>query len=141
MKIVIANRDRTEEIAPGLKAGADRLLAGPLNDPLPMPLNALSLRDAKNEAEFLDRWSGLVRRKASVDTLKFHTARKPGALGTLALRLRMALWKILRYQHNYAVARQNLINSQLTAALEFQLDEIRRLKARVDELEKRGGAK
>jgi hypothetical protein len=83
----------------------------------------------------------MIRRKSHVDTLKLDIARRPGFMGALMQRSRLFLWKLLRYQHNRIVTRQNLVNTQLTATLEFQLEEIRRLRSRVDELEKRGGAK
>ena len=141
MKIIIASKDRTADFASELKAAADVRVDDPLHTPLPWTLNALSLRDAKNEQEFLERWSALIRRKSHVDLLRFHISRKPGFVGGLALRLREAFWRVLRYQHERVIERQNIVNSQLTAALEFQLDEIRRLRARVDELERRGGPK
>lgn len=137
MKIIIASRDRTADLGPDLKAGADARLA---RQPHPRPdRDALSLRDAGNEREFLERWTELVRRRSHADTLKVAIARKPGALGALAHAARLLLWKVLRYQHNGVVTLQNRINAQAAAALEFQLDELRRLRARVDELERRTG--
>lgn len=137
MKIVIANRDRTAELEPALRAEAELRLAHPDHIPLPAPLHALSLREAKSEAEFLDRWYALVRRKCHVDTLKFDIPRRPGAAGGLMQKARTILWKALRYQHNRVVSRQNLVNSHLVATLEFQADEIRRLRTRLDDLERR----
>ena len=138
MKIVIANRDRTAELEPALRAEADRRLADPGHVQLPPELHALSLREARDEADFLERWSAQVRRKSHVDTLKFDIPRRPGALGSLFQRVRVVLWKALRYQHNRVVSLQNLVNSHLVATLEFQADEIRRLRARLDELERKG---
>jgi len=139
MKIIIGGKDRTSGLGPALKAEADARMAKPPHPVLPHQLSALSLCDAGNEAEFLDRWAGLIRRKSHVDTNKVEVARRPGGIGALTQKIRMLLWKVFRYQHNGVVGLQNQVNSQLTAAMEFQLDEIRRLQARVEELERRGG--
>lgn len=137
MKIIIGGQDRTSELGPALAAEAGVRMARPPHPPLPHSLSALSLRDARTEAEFLERWSGLIRRKAHVDTDKVEIARRPGGAGALAQKVRSLLWKVLRYQHNGVTGLQNQVNSQLTAALEFQFDEISRLQARVAELEHR----
>lgn len=137
MKIVIANQDRTAEWEPLLQSGADRLVATHALEALPPELSALSLREARSESEFLDRWITLARRKSHVDTLEFDLPRRAGVVGALLQRVRLLLWKVLRYQHNRVVSRQNLVNSHLVAAVEFQADEIRRLQARLDDLERR----
>jgi hypothetical protein len=138
MKIIIASKDRTAELAPGLKTGADARMADTCHEPLPWSLNALSLAEAKTETEFLERWADLSRRKSNMD-LRLNTPRPPGFAGRMIWFARGFLWRLLRYQHERVAFRQNLINSQTAATLEFQYDEIRRLRARLDELEKRGG--
>lgn len=139
MKIVIANQDRTAELEPALRAEADLLLAHPDHVQLPAVLHALSLREARGEVDFLERWTAMVRRKCHVDTLKFEIPRRPGLVGGLLQRMRVVLWKALRYQHNRVVSRQNLVNSHLVATLEFQADEISRLRERLDVLERKDG--
>lgn len=136
MKITIANKDRTADLGPELRAGADANIASGIQKSRPEMLSALTLRDAKNEQEFLARWSELIRRRSHLDTMQTDFGRKPGALGALALRVREVLWKIFRYQHNQLARQQSTINAQLVAALEFQNDEITKLRARIAELEK-----
>lgn len=136
MKIIIASKDRTAELGPALKAGADASIASGIQRRHPEMLTALTLRDAKNEQDFLERWSELIRRRSHLDTMQTDFGHKPGAAGALALRIREFLWKIFRYQHNQLARQQTLINTQLVAALEFQKDEIAKLRARIDELEK-----
>ncbi len=142
MKIIIANIDRTAEFGPALKSGADNLAGDPVHAGVLGQQHALSLRDAKSEPEFLDRWTELVRRKSHVDVAKFDVPRKPGTAGAVIQSVRIFLWKLLRYQHDRIVSRQNFVNSQLAATLEFQRDEIRRLRERVDKLDRNAdGAK
>lgn len=138
MKIIIANKDRTDDLGPALKADADAAMADPLLAPLPWSLHSLSLRDAKNEREFLDRWTALARVKSNV-SLIYNSPMKPGLVGQAMWFFRGAMWRILRYQHGRVMFRQNLINSQVAATLEFQQDEIRRLRQRLDDLERKGG--
>lgn len=140
MKIIIADRDRTEEWGPALRAEADRRMADPVHVALPPALQAQSLRQAGREAVFLDQWTDLVRRKCHVDTLKFDIARSPGTVGGLLQRARQVLWRVLRYQHDRVISRQNQVNSYLLAAVEFQNEEIRRLRAQVETLERRSEA-
>lgn len=139
MKIVIAGTDRTGELADALRREASVRTSDPLLAPLPESLHALNLREARNEADFLDRYVALARRKAHVDTLRLDLPRRPGLKGALSWHLRRALWRLLRYQHDRNIFRQNGVNSNLVAALEFQHEELRALRERVDRLEKRGG--
>ena len=138
MKIIIGNKDRTTEFGPVLKAGADARMADKEHEQLPWSLHALSLRDAKNEPEFLDRWAELSRKKSNV-ALRLNMPKPPGLASQLIWYARGFLWRLLRYQHDRIAFRQNLVNSQVSATLEFQHDEIRRLRARIDEIENRGG--
>lgn len=136
MKIVIAGEDRTGVLAPIL-AEEERIRA---QDPrclfLDWSVNALSLADATSESDYLDRLQALVRYKNHVDTRIFDIPRRPGAAGALWSRFKQLLWKVLRYQHDRVTFRQNLVNSDLTALVEFQRAEIRKLAARVAELER-----
>ena len=140
MKIIIANKDRSTELGPGLKAGADARMADPQFVPLPWLLNALSLHDAKNESEFLERWAELARRKGNVD-LRLNLPVPLGLIDRMKRLVRGFVWRVLRYQHERVAFRQNLVNSQVAATLEFQHDEILRMRSRVEVLEKLGGAK
>lgn len=139
MKIVIAGTDRTGELADALRREAAVRTSDPLYAPLPKSLQALSLREARSEADFLDRYVTLARQKAHVDTVRFVPPRRPGLKGTLSWQMRRVLWRLLRYQHDRNIFHQNAVNSHLVAAMEFQHEELRTLRERVDRLEKRGG--
>lgn len=139
MKIIIASQDRTADIGPDLKSAADALHAAAAHAAIVGQHEALALRDAKTESEFLDRWTELARRKSNIDLARIEIPAKPGAAGAIIRTVRTFLWKLLRYQHARIIARQNLVNSQFAATLEFQQEEIRKLRTRVSELEQRRG--
>ena len=85
----------------------------------------------------------LLRYRDGVDTLPFHIPGRPGLCGRLIVQVKKGLWKILRYQHDRIAFRQNLINTMLASALEFEIAQRRKetddLMRRVAELEKQGG--
>ena len=140
MKILVANNDRTPELQPRLLEQSKRCEADPRCAFLPWTLNALSLRDAKDGAAYYRRFLELIRYKNHVDTLVFEIPRRAGFAGALMARFKRFLWKLLRYQHDRMAFRQNLINSQLTSALEFQQAEIKKLEDRLSHLERGGDA-
>jgi hypothetical protein len=139
MKITVAGQDRTAELGPRVDAAAARARSAPLMIHPQRELSARSLLDAATEEEYLDRFVALVRRKHHADTFRIDVPRRRGAAGAALARVRLFLWKLLRYQHDRMAFQQNLINSQLAAALEFERDEVRKLRSRVAELERRAG--
>lgn len=97
----------------------------------PGEISALRLAETESEARFQDRFIQLMRIREGVDTNPFRIPRAPGWRGSLAVRLKVFLWQLLRYQHDRITFRQNLINSSLGGALEFE----HRLRSReIDEL-------
>ncbi|HMP76511.1 MAG TPA: hypothetical protein PKE12_09460 [Kiritimatiellia bacterium] len=137
MKIIVAGRDRTDEMAADLQAEASRMERAGLLDIFPPEISALRLLEAKNHAEYLDRFADLARRRAHVDTLGFRVPRRSGPRGAIVFHFKRILWKLLRYQHDRMAYRQNLVNSNLIALVELQAVEIAELKRRVKELENR----
>lgn len=132
-----------EDVWPGLAADLAGLAASLRDDPdlvrLPPVLRAASLAEAGSESEYLDRSIALLRRKAHIDTLTYPIPHRPTFAGRIQLRVRRFLWKLLRYQHDRMAFRQNLVNSQVVAQLEFQREAMKReleeLRARVARLE------
>ena len=142
-KITVGGRDRTTEWLPALEEEARRRAADPRCRFLDRPVNALVLQDADSERAYLDRYLDLLRYKNGVDTRVFDIPRRPGLAGQLMQAVKKALWKLLRYQHDRMSFRQNLVNGQVTSALEFQRDwtaaELRRLEERLAALERKSG--
>ncbi|MFH0909085.1 MAG: hypothetical protein V1929_10010 [bacterium] len=139
MKIIVSGRDRTADLGPGIAADAARHMQDPRCAPLPWSLNARSLGDAKSESAYHERFMQLIRSGSHVDTLDHRIPRRRGFAGAVQGKLRSFLWKLLRYQHNRMAFRQNLINSHIVSALEFERNESAKLAARVAELERRMG--
>ena len=87
----------------------------------------------------LDRLVEFVRSRSSLHTDDFYIPRRPGAAGHLLAWARQKLWRLLRYQHDRMAFQQNLVNSQVTLALEFMRSEYRRqsaeLSARLEQVE------
>ncbi|MDD5679075.1 MAG: hypothetical protein PHW60_13970 [Kiritimatiellae bacterium] len=146
MKLSVAGQDRTYDLGRDLHRQAEameRTAASRKLAPFPPEISALALARAPSEAEYLDRLIGLIGCRDAIDTLDFAIPRKPGVAGLFMARLKAFLWKLLRYQHDRIAFRQNLINTQLTSALAFEIAQRRKetvdLKRRVAELEKQGG--
>jgi len=146
MKISIAGQDRTRDLGQALHQQAEAMAHGVASrrlSPLPPEISALALAQAKSDAEYMDHLIRLIRYRDAVATLDFDIPRKPGLAGLVMTRFKAFLWKLLRYQHDRIAFRQNLINTQLTSALEFefiqQQKETADLRRRVAELEKQGG--
>ena len=116
---------------------------------IPPEISALRLSGVASEAEYLEHLLRLMRYRDGVDTRPFRIPRRPGFLGAVVARFKIMLWSLLRYQHDRLTFRQNLINSTLTSALEFehqlQEREVAGLKRRLAEVEARlagtGGAR
>lgn len=145
MKISIAGQDRTRDLGQALRQQAEAMARGAASrklSPLPPEIGALALARAKSDAEYMDHLIRLIRCRDAVGPLDFDIPRKPGLAGLFMTRLKTFLWKLLRYQHERIAFRQNLINTQLTGALEFEFTQRRKetddLKRRVAELEKQG---
>ncbi|MBU4198692.1 MAG: hypothetical protein KKG09_05580 [Verrucomicrobia bacterium] len=146
MKIFVANKDRTDDLGADIRAAAQVLMRGGEREvpaKIPPEISALSLALAKSDAEYLDNLIRLIRYRDAVDTLDFIIPRKAGLAGLIMSRIKAFLWQLLRYQHDRITFRQNLINTQLTGALAFEVaarqKEITELKRRVAELEKQSG--
>ena len=146
MKLSVAGRDRTHDLGRELRRQAGVMERGEANHKPKSALVApeiMPLARAQSEAEYLDQLIGLIRCRNAVDTLDFAIPRKPGVVGLFMTKLKARLWKLLRYQHDRIAFQQNLINIQLTSALEFEVTQRQKetadLKRRVAELEQQGG--
>jgi hypothetical protein len=142
MKLHVAGRDRSEDLGHQVTGEARRLAArDDAPEFLDYPFSAVSLNSSGSGAEYLDRMLNLLTDKTGVSTEPFYIPRKPGPLGTLAAACKRLLWKVFRYQHDRVVFQQNMINLQLTAAIEFMHKEHSKetaaLRERIAELEGR----
>ena len=137
MKILISGKDCSHDPGSRIAAEAAERMRDPRCAFLPPEISALSLRDARTEREYDDQFVRLVRAKSPVNTQDFDLPPRPGLAGAVYAAVRKFLWRLLRYQHDRVVFRQNFVNAQVASALEFQQSEIRRLEERVRALEDR----
>lgn len=124
MKILVANKDRTDDLGADIRQSAQvRMRGGERQVPaqISADISALSLARPKSETDYLNNLIRLIRYRDAVDTHDFAIPRNPGLIGMLLIRLKSFLWKLLRYQHNRIAFRQNLINGLCTSAVEFEI--------------------
>ena len=104
-------------------------------------IGALTLREATSEADFTNRLISLMKYRDNVDSSPFVMPRRPGTVGAVMARIRIELWRHLRFLVDRIAFRQNHINVMLTRALEFEheqrLRETEALQKRVADLEAR----
>ena len=139
-KVTIAGTDRTDELRRSFSPELQRMAATGRFLSLPAEVNALRLCDARDARDMARTFVSLLRHRNHVDTRAFEIPRRPGLRGATMRLLKGGLWRLLRYQHDRIAFRQNLINSHVTSALEFQHEifdrDIRRLQERVQALER-----
>lgn len=140
MKIIVANKDRTSDMGAEIRQSASALQHGRCVPEFISPeISALCLLKAKSEDDYLREFVRILRYRDAVDTLDFDIPKKPGLFGLILAKLKVFLWKLLRYQHDRIAFRQNLINGTLTSALEFESacreKETAELKKRIEALE------
>ena len=142
MKVVVAGKDRTQDLGREATVAADTLSQKGVVPFLSPQHSALSLKSARNEREYLELFTNLTRMRHGVRTGDFYIAAQPGWKGRIMTWLKTALWRRLRYQHDRIAFQQNLINELNTQTLERQnavlTQEIEQLRRRVEQLEKTG---
>jgi hypothetical protein len=99
-----------------------------------------NLLNLKDDEEFLGFYLKCLREASFVDINDFAIREKRGALAPALVALKKVIWKLLKFYTYRLWSQQNTINGLLVTGLE-SLDEkyreqIKRLEARVDELEK-----
>jgi uncharacterized protein YceH (UPF0502 family) len=148
MYLGIAGQDRTPDLGAELTRRAARH-SGALSR-WSAADSALSLRDARDPGDYLDRYGKLLRQRYAVSTEPFAIPGKPGATGRLLRRIKGALWRLLRYQHDRMAFQQNALNELVISALDFQRassqqaitaleQRIRSLEAEVAALKRKAG--
>jgi len=117
MQLFIAGTDRSRDLGEDLARSAAHHKGGRRYAP---EHSALSLKEAKNEAEFAERFCRLVRMRHGVSTDDFAIPTRGGWQGGIAGGIKRLLWKLLRYQHDRITYQQNVLNELLIAAIELQ---------------------
>lgn len=125
----------TDAYVPALRAEARLRTSDIRYAPLPEALRAERLRDARSEAEYLERYVALARQKAHVDNQAEAPPVRPGLRNRVQAILRRFLWRLLQPHFERLIFRQNAVNTQLIALIEFQQEEVRSLRERLARLE------
>lgn len=132
MNLSIAGKDRSADIGASLTRQAARH-QGALSPWSPQD-SALSLKDSRNAADYLERFCKLMRLRYALTTETFPIPARPGAAGNLLRKLKGFLWKLLRYQHDRMAFQQNSINELVISSIDFQQAAAQR---KLDSLEQR----
>jgi hypothetical protein len=104
-----------------------------------------NLVNLKDDEEFLAFYLRTLREAAFVDINDFEIReRRASALAPLLVALKKTLWKLLKFYTYRLWSQQNTVNGLLVTGIESldekYADRLRRLEARVQELERRAGA-
>lgn len=148
MKLIVAGQDRTQDLGQTLRHEAEameRMDSSRKPAEISSGISALALRHATSDADYLNELIRLLRYRHGVDTLDFKIPGRRGPRGWLMIRIKKALWKLLRYQHDRIAFRQNWINAMLFSTLEFEIaarrKEVAELSRQVAQLEQQSGGK
>lgn len=144
MQIEVCGKDRAADLGAAIEQEAQALERDGRFPQTPATgHSALFLRTAGDEPAYLRILLSLLIAKCGASVADFDVPRRPGRIGALGGRLRRALWKLLRYQHERVVSQQNLIHAHMTAAMEMMHQqhtaELAALRERIDALEAGAG--
>ena len=99
-----------------------------------------NLLNLKDDEEFLGFFLRCLREAAFVDINDFAIHEKRGALAPALVALKKVIWKLLKFYTYRLWSQQNTINGLLVTGIESlddkYRDQIKRLEARVGDLEK-----
>jgi hypothetical protein len=141
MKVFVRGEDRTDSLGALVTEAAEKLESAELEETMRRESDVLALRETRDEAQFQARHAKLLRSRDRLDTSRFVLPPPEGVVGKIAFFLRMFLWKLLRYQHDWVAFVQNGINVQQTQQMEMERRNRKRdfadLEKRVAALEKR----
>lgn len=102
-----------------------------------------NLLNLKDDEEFLGFFLKCLREAAFVDINDFEIRERRSAAAPLLVRLKKTIWKLLKFYTYRLWSQQNTVNGLLVTGVESLDDkyreQIKRLEARVAELEKRLG--
>lgn len=146
MKILVGGEDRTDVVGEMVTKGVGRLHRHPDAPEFVHPdYSALTLRDAEDTSAYLHRLIDLIRKRSELSTIPARVSHGQGIVTTIKASIRWLMWRVLRYQHDRMAFQQNIVNTQMTSALEFLLEEQSRelseLRARIDALYDRSGGR
>ncbi len=120
MKVLVNGQDRSDSLGGEIEREADELRDRDLEEALRREKPVLGLGNCRDESEFQRRHSELLRSRNCVDTAGFRLPEPRSPVGRLAYMVRLFVWKIFRYQHDWMSFAQNGINIQFTEQLDME---------------------
>ncbi len=120
MEILVNGQDRSDSLGGEIEREAEKLCDSGLEEALRRERPVLDLGSCRDESEFQHRHAALLRSRNCVDTARFQLPAPRGPVGRLAYMVRLFLWKVLRYQHDWMSFAQNSINIQFMGQLEME---------------------
>ncbi len=120
MEILVNGQDRSDSFGVEIQREAEKLSDSYLEEALRRERPVLDLGSCRDESEFQRCHAELLRSRNCVDTARFQLPAPRGPVGRLAYMVRLFVWKVLRYQHDWMSFAQNSINIQFMEQLEME---------------------
>jgi len=131
LKLKIAGRDRTDDLAREIQATAENRTDTTLSDLIARERDVLSLRSALSEDDYLLCHIRLLRSRTSVDPSRLSIPSSPTLFGRIVWVIRSFLLRQLRYLLDWSFFHQNTINAQLADELKFEVEARRKQSAEI----------
>ncbi len=113
---------------------ADKRAAGVYDDEVVARAERNNLLLLQDDAQFMEQYLACLRQIVPVDINDFDIVERRGALAPVLVRLKKAIWKLLKFYTYRLWSQQNQTNAVLLAAIEIMQ---RRHKAEISELNER----
>ncbi len=108
---------------------------------VPPAIKATAAFNASSEKEFLSFYLKLMQHREHIDTFSFYIPHNKSILSRFISILKIIFWHFAKFMFDRIAFRQNLINSYLSSAIEFEhkitIEELNELKEKVKELEEK----
>jgi hypothetical protein len=142
MRLKIGGKERTDDLARRFAAEAAGMNLPGFERLLSDELSILDLRDAEDEAAFLDKLVEIYGERTQIDLEKCRLpSGSGGAVSKLVGALRSFAWRLLKFAFGWLVFNPNVINDQQVTALAHEVrlrqKENAELRSRIEELERR----
>ena len=142
MQLKIGGNERTNDLARQFAAEAAGLRLPGFERRLSDELSILDLKNAEDEAAFLDKLVEIYGERTQIDLAKCRLpSGSGGAVSKLVGALRSFIWRLLKFAFGWLVFNQNVINEQQVVALAHEVrlrqKENADLRSRIEEIERR----
>ena len=120
-KLRIAGVDHTEDLGIEIAEAAKSRTSSELDHLIHMEKDMLLLKAVEDEEGYLQHHNQLLQSRSGVDLDYLVMASSPGFVSRSVRMIRQFFWKVLRPVMDWIFFRQNAINVQIAAELEFEI--------------------